>query len=224
MASEPDIVNLVDRSSQNVDHVNDIVTRLFKTSALIVSHTSTDRYVRAESRKEHFTDVCDIAHVRSKFTSKDGCNDWLLIRLGKAITKRRQFLRYAREHYEKIVDDSDSEDAAELTKTAKEKLQTRDQLSRDAVTKRHSISNPTEKHTRASTMVPVVMEDILEREDSSTLATSINGLQSKDRLSVPQLSGVAELGNDFVCPYCWKAHAFSRHLAWKYVIFLVWCE
>lgn len=79
----------------------DTVTSLFKISVLIRSATTRDRYAKAATaRGEPFDAHFDIDHVGHKFLRVHR-TDWLEKRLGKAITQRRQYLRYCRQHRER---------------------------------------------------------------------------------------------------------------------------
>lgn len=83
--------------------VNDIITSLFKVSMLVKKATTRDRYAKAASAKEAaFLAEFDIRHVADKYP-KLRTQPWLLERLGNAITQRRQFLRYCRNHKHRIA-------------------------------------------------------------------------------------------------------------------------
>ena len=83
--------------------VGDIITSLFKVSMLVKKATTRDRYAKAASAKEAaFLAEFDIRHVADKYP-KLRTQPWLLERLGNAITQRRQFLRYCRNHKHRIA-------------------------------------------------------------------------------------------------------------------------
>jgi hypothetical protein len=83
--------------------VGDIVTSLFKLSVLVKKATTRDRYAKAASAKDDpFLEDFDVRHVADKYP-KVRTQPWLLDRLGKAITQRRQFLRYCRNHKNRIA-------------------------------------------------------------------------------------------------------------------------
>lgn len=83
--------------------VGDIITSLFKVSMLVKKATKRDRYAKAASAKvDPFLEEFDIRHVADKYP-KVRAQDWLLERLGKAITQRRQYLRYCRDHKNRIA-------------------------------------------------------------------------------------------------------------------------
>jgi hypothetical protein len=82
----------------------DSISSLFKISLLIRSATPRDRYAKAAtSAKQPFDNTFDISHVGHKHTKLEiKENQWLRNRLGQAITQRRQFLKYCREHHDKL--------------------------------------------------------------------------------------------------------------------------
>jgi hypothetical protein len=87
--------------------IGDVLTSLFKVSMLVKKATTRDRYARAASAKDKpYLVEFDIRHVADKYP-KARDQPWLLERLGTAITQRRQFLRYCRNHKTRIAHVSD---------------------------------------------------------------------------------------------------------------------
>lgn len=86
----------------------DSISSLFKISLLIRSATPRDRYAKAAtSLKQPFDESFDISHCghkHPKLEKKE--NQWLRNRLGQAITQRRQYLKYCRDHHDKLGADS----------------------------------------------------------------------------------------------------------------------
>lgn len=82
--------------------VGDIITSLMKVSMLVRKATGKDRYLKAASAAcDPFLNDFDKRHVADKFP-KVRERPWLVDRLGAAITQRRQFLRYSRDHSHRI--------------------------------------------------------------------------------------------------------------------------
>jgi hypothetical protein len=102
LESEDDLESSDELSELNLS-VGDIITSLFKVSMLVKKATTRDRYAKAASAKEAaFLAEFDIRHVADKYP-KLRTQPWLLERLGNAITQRRQFLRYCRNHKHRIA-------------------------------------------------------------------------------------------------------------------------
>lgn len=102
--SEPkDDLGSSDELSELHLSVGDILTSLFKVSMLVKRATKRDRYAKAASAKgDPFLAEFDIRHIADKYP-KIRMQPWLLERLGEAITQRRQFLRYCRNHKNRIA-------------------------------------------------------------------------------------------------------------------------
>jgi hypothetical protein len=77
-------------------------------SMIIRDSPLRDDYLKAASRYK-LDPVWDIGHVREKYGSAKRGSDWLLERLGKSITQRRQYLKYRKEHHKKLSDELDEE-------------------------------------------------------------------------------------------------------------------
>ena len=216
--------------------IPETITSLFKLSILIRNNSSRDRYAKAlvTVSKAPFDDRFDIDYVGNKFPrlSRDDMA-WLRVRLGKAITHRRQYLRYCREHHEKL-----SKAPAALNKSvasSEQKFETnflevQGQQSRSFIDDEMAISKPTSTlaSTTASTMDPANLEtadglerlrDDIEADDRSqtSYATSIGEDDNDCRLSVVPLEEVAIPGQWFECPYCWTIQRFRRQNSWRYV-------
>lgn len=83
--------------------IGDTITSLMKVSTLIRKATKRDRYARAADAKgDPFIPDFDIRHVADKYPKLQS-QPWLLHRMGSAITQRRQYLRYCRNHRNRIA-------------------------------------------------------------------------------------------------------------------------
>ncbi|KAH8749410.1 hypothetical protein F5882DRAFT_488661, partial [Hyaloscypha sp. PMI_1271] len=190
--------------------IPETITSLFKLSILIRNSSSRDRFAKAlaAASKAPFNDQFDIDHVGNKFPclySKD--REWLRKRLGKAITQKRQYLRYCWEHHEKLSKGQPSK------------------VADDAQT---VISKPTSTlaPTTASTVIPAKLEsaeslaklDEQGEDDTrsqTSYATSIGDDDCDNRLSVVRLEEVAGTSQSFECPYCWTIQRISNQQAWR---------
>lgn len=159
--------------------------------------------------------------MRQKVRSASGkAEKWLLERLGKAITKRRQFLRYAREHSDKIARPS----AKPYVPSTVPDLQPHRGPRREDEALFERTDAPTEYSrpsaiTKASTLGPVNIEEAEEAfEDDrsiSTVATSAYEESSPNDIRIARLEDVTTPGQHFQCPYCRATQAFKRQSSWK---------
>ncbi|KAB8300154.1 hypothetical protein EYC80_000381 [Monilinia laxa] len=185
--------------------MKDANANLMKLSMVIRSSPNRDDYLKAATRYK-FDPSYDIGHVREKHGSAEGITDWLIARLGKAITRRRQFLKYREDHHGKLTRDWD--EAAAFEKEDKT----------IALTKATSfIENPT-----------AVRTDGPELHGSFGSQTSYEATivgVSAGRLNVPSHPKMAfedvpfEFGSPFRCPYCFTERVVKNRSAWKKHVF-----
>jgi hypothetical protein len=181
--------------------MKDANSNLMKLSMVIRTSPSRDDYLKAATRYQ-FDSSFDIGHVREKHGSAKGMNEWLIIRLGKAITRRRQFLKYREDHHGKLTRDWDQMEVGKEDKTV--------------------------ALTKATTFVEnsaAMQKDGTELEDSIGSETSYEATivgESAGKLNVPSHPKMAfegvlfEFGKPFQCPYCFTEQVVKNRSAWKY--------
>ena len=202
-----------------------IITCLFRLSHAVRKATKRDRYAASSrKRKDPYDELFDIAHVGNKYP-KLRETPWLEARLGRAITRRREFIRYSKEHYHKLargLEENEKEEAQVVTMK-----QTSPQNQGPALLA--SVAGPSFTlqsslgSTKASTLDPTQLlapKEVAHHEmtddqvSESSYATTEIIAENEGALKVPPIPEEAEGGNDFVCPYCWTAISFrgnSKH-------------
>lgn len=97
-ASEDDETSITVDSelTQIMMDVIDIIDCLLRLSISVQSPAPHDRFKAATSTNTSFYEATDIEHVHAKFNSAD---KWLVERLGKAISHRRQYFKYRDAHH-----------------------------------------------------------------------------------------------------------------------------
>jgi hypothetical protein len=184
---------------------------LMKLSIVIRNSPTRDDYLKAASRIP-YDSTWDVRHVKEKHGSPKKREDWLLDRLGRSITRRRQYLKYREEHHLKLS--QDWEDAP------------KDGVSRS------------EARTIAYTQATTFVEDAAAAQQRQSNSEGSVGSQTsyeptvKDRpetatwLEVPAppkeaFEGVVfEYGKPFKCPYCYTEQMVKNKTAWKYELVL----
>lgn len=202
------------------------ISSLFRLSIIIQRASPRDRFTKAlASVKEPFDSSYDIAHVGQKFPRlrTDGCR-WLMERLGKAITQRRQYLRYCREHREKKAK---LESPQNLDKTNEDHLSSREML---AVAQKPihletqsfvSGQNPaTSSIPTAATTLRVDQLEVAERlsDDAiskTSLATSVEDNTASNPLRIARLEDVSRGTKTFECPYCRTIQTPKSQSHWR---------
>lgn len=179
--------------------ISDANGSLMKLSMLIRLSSNRDDYSKAASRYKDWDPSHFIGHVREKFGSAKGSSDWLINRMGKAILKLRQFLRYREEHHGKLTGDwgedltEAEEDIPEITRAAR-----------------------TEALTRATTLILDGDRGKKDGSESGSFgsqtsyeATEFGGDGETTKLTVPPPPKWAfekvlfQYGKPFRCPYCY---------------------
>ncbi|KAI8635553.1 hypothetical protein F5Y19DRAFT_14534 [Xylariaceae sp. FL1651] len=220
--------------SQDVlDVISDCIQSLLKISILIRKATPRDRFAKALQGNNPFIDQFDINYVAERYPKlKRPGSMWLCTRLGRAITKRRQFLRYSREHGSRIAGpngkDEERGQSHALPKDSGEAksvgFSTSTQMRFSVGTKPSgSIAAHTYASTKASTLdittLQRLKEDEANNEDSKSFVSAGSSLQlgnEKSMLHLPMLEDVSRGNPIFECPFCVGMQTFSRESAWRH--------
>lgn len=208
--------------------IEDSINSLFRLSIIIRNNTNRDRYAKATAAavSTPFDDFYDRNHVQEKFPllMNDG-KEWLSQRLGRAITLRRQYLRYCREHHAKTSKEHEQEVVpmrAPENPFYFEPVLAAPVHDVPTIGAMSDWSKPisTLAPTQASTLV-LTTADILEEEELEDLqsqtsyATSHDEDTSSSKLHVVALEDVSKGAKHFECPYCWQIQAITAPKAWR---------
>lgn len=192
-----------------------------------------DRLLKSSKVNVAFYETFDIEHTRHKFPS---ANDTLVERLGRAISKRRQYLKYREQHHEKLSvprqntftanQSIDQDRSMPLIETkASSPAQTRQQPSERG--SGAAISHSLGVSTTASTFVPLSHQGIADIDvDVYSERSSVSSHQSStigdERPRLPPIPQASEHSGDFECPYCYTIcrlvgkEDWQRRRDWKY--------
>ncbi|KAF7538248.1 hypothetical protein G7054_g3084 [Neopestalotiopsis clavispora] len=215
-----------------MDIASDTIGSLLKLVRLIRKATSRDRHSRAlQSQPEPFLDCFDINYVRERYPKLDQrMNQWLIERLGRAITMRRQFLRYFREHKERLHISSTNA----IKMLATEGLSTQQPLttinaqapegrgqgviqgglSTNAST--FDISRFNKYQSRDNILPFEDVEDVEDVSSSVSVSTSVAVSSENVRLHLPNLEDIKKTSGEeqfFECPLQreWFDHELEHH-------------
>lgn len=204
--------------------VSDNISHLFRLSVVIRNATSRDRFAKAAAKvAEPFDDQYDIAHVGQKFPRLElEGREWLKVRLGKAITWRRQYLRYCREHQEKLSVASPQPGAFIKKTEPHEQTPSEDRDQKSAIEMSNllapTIAPSLLAPTTASTFVAdddEIVPTIDDQRSQVSYATSLNENNTPDILQIMPLDKASEGRPEFVCPYCWTIQSQARENSWR---------
>ncbi|KAF4631570.1 hypothetical protein G7Y89_g6549 [Cudoniella acicularis] len=196
--------------------INASILNLMKLSVLIRESSKRDDYAKAASRYSTWNPGADIGHMREKHGTAKWSNDWILKRLGKAITRRRQFLTYRKEHYGKLTGDW-GEDIETIQETIPKDVE----------------AAKTIAPTQATTFVPNLFQPERDGSDvagffgsqTSYEATEFANTDGPTKLAVPSPPKWAfedvpfEYGEPFQCPLCYTEQVVKNKNAWKKHVF-----
>lgn len=198
-ASEDDETSAIGDSelTQIMMEVVDIIDCLLRLSVSVQNPAPHDRFKAATLTDTSFYEVPDIKHVRDKFESAE---EWLVERLGKAISHRRQYFKYRETHHQKLA--SGLEDPE-----------------KDLHIGQSTVASSIPQHLKTgNTSVGAASFGVLDedqRSDTEYSQTSYaTSMADSERPRVPKmpkkLSRVA-----FECPFCFMMIVVSNRHAWK---------
>ncbi|KAK5987005.1 hypothetical protein PT974_11120 [Cladobotryum mycophilum] len=192
-----------DEAHMIMDLISDDIKTLFRIGVLVRKSAPDTRFERAlRSSKFVFPESFDVDYVKAKhpkMSSKE--HDWLAERLGKGITKRRQFIKYCRDHKARLAVDDVPLDIALKAEAA-----TTLRLSSKATT------------LKFDTLLPELYVDVEEEEENDDTISFISTSTATSALSVlklPRLSDISQNGEPFECPLCFTLQSTKGEAAWR---------
>ena len=200
---------------------------LMKLSMVIRNSPARDDYLKAASRYP-FDAKYDIGHVKEKYGPAKGSRDWLLERLGKAITRRRQYLRYREEHHAKLSRDWENatvEETVTIADIDAPPLSRAQAAEDEAPAKTIALTKVTKATTYVENKTMTERDGIDLDQGSFGSQTSYEPTvigEAVHKLSVPPPPTMAfenvpfEFGEPFQCPYCYMEVTIKNKTAWKY--------
>ena len=178
-----------------------------------------DRYAKSKNLSP-YDDSYDIQHAGHKFPKAYQQSPWLIERLGKANTKRRQYFRYRELHREKL-----SRNVEPALTTEHEETPVRDtnvvqsENSKPVTVALSQKSTPTTiMYTEATEYTGKdeldSMEDFDAGQSVTSFATSVIE-DSSDSLAIPKPPEDTTTGAPFECPYCFTIQTIKKPSGWR---------
>ncbi|GAP93125.1 putative transcription factor [Rosellinia necatrix] len=180
--------------SQLTLDVTDVINCLLRMSITIRDPSRHDRFTGSRSTEMLHFEPFDIQHVCSKL---DGIDPELADRLGKAITRRRQYFKYREAHYGKLpngLDDYNTHDVAPETIAS-------------------SIPDHLKDKIGASGPVVTKLDDGGSESGFSQTSYALTMANDEQR-HIPPLPEQASKG-PFQCPFCFMIVAITSRSLWK---------
>lgn len=164
------------------------ITCLFRLSMSIRDPAPNDQSRSIVTADKSYFEEYDMQHAKAKYP---GCVGYLVERLGRANSGRRQYLSYCEEHHQKLAKDVDL-------------------IGLEAPRTEHT-SNSTE-----ATSMPMARLNNFDSDDAlsqTSYATSVNAA-----IRVPPLPKEAREEEHYECPICFMIVSIHTAAGWKYAL------
>lgn len=205
--------------------ITEAVTSLYKLSITIRNPTPRDRYAKAASSTP-FDVSYDVGHVYEKFPHIRS-KAWLMDRLGRAVTRRREFLRYREKHREKIG--GNIRPSTDLDERHEQADNRRNVTYNDAQTpagdptiglEASFVSRSQFASTKATTYVANLNDESLDKlsavgRSETSYVTSIAEENSGKLRQIPNPPKESANGMPFECPYCFTIQSVRNSKYWR---------
>jgi hypothetical protein len=199
--------------------ISNSITCLFKLSLVLRNPTPVDKYAKAASigtYDSHF-DVDYVWHKYPYLRRTDSSNEWLIERLGKANTRRREYFKYCEMHRKRLAfvpavlkRDRVREEYSEQQSVSSPHM---DDPPRTAYTS--DMSPSIQATTTASTYVERIKdEEDYERQSTTSFATSL-GHEKEGKLKMPPQPQGSENAQPFECKLCYTIQIVKGQSAWR---------
>lgn len=188
-----------DEAEMILEVIAECLRSLFRIAVLVRQASPQDRFRRAMQHAElAFPDSFDIEHVEQKHPKIAHRQEarWLAQRLGSAIAKRRQFIKYCRDHKARLGADNEIERGLD---------------SRTELLSSKATMFLKERYLDAE----LLSANAEEVDDAVSLMTATTTFDADNLLRLPRLVDLSLDGQPFECPICFTLQKFVHEKAWK---------
>jgi hypothetical protein len=192
--SEESSITELAQLASSMTEINNCLMRLSLAIRNPAPHNQLKESIRNDTT--HF-EAFDVRHVRDKFPEAE---EYLVLRLGKAISRRRQYLRYREEHHERLQRGLYTQSLLQEPRGPSGKAESTVASSIPAAAKVATDANFLRKSDH--------YKDALSQ---TSYASSNN---DASRLRPPPLPKEGEDGNPFVCPLCFRFTSTPQVTVW----------
>ncbi|KAF2267558.1 hypothetical protein CC78DRAFT_576928 [Lojkania enalia] len=193
---------------QLASNVAETITCLMRLSIAIRNPAPHDQFKESTQIDTSHFETFDIDHVRQKFPKAP---DYLIERLGRAISRRRQYLRYREEHRKKL------EKGLELSEIAPIPA-VQVNLAAPVI-----VAHSEKIESTVASSIPIFLKsgitppDLDEHnyyEDTVSQTSYASSTSDPTKLRPPPLPEQGQDGNPFECPLCFRFTSLSQLSAW----------
>jgi hypothetical protein len=174
-----------------LDEMHEIILCLLRFSMTLRNPARHDQIKESASTSTQFYNKWDIDHVQNKFPD---AQDYLHERLGKAVSRHRQYFKYRKEHHSKLVEGLDDE--------------------KDAMDKRPS-TIATSLNAPDLPNAAISKGDELETESLYSATSFAPTTAGEVSLRPPPLPESGREGGPFECPLCFGIVIAEDERSWR---------
>ncbi|PSN59412.1 hypothetical protein BS50DRAFT_508529 [Corynespora cassiicola Philippines] len=190
---------------QLASNVAQINTMLMRLSMSIRNPAPHDQFKESKHIDMTYYETFDIDHVRGKFPQAD---QFLTLRLGRAISRRRQYLRYREDHRNKLAKGLEDRVEEEPGNADADTLENEPALTEHMPS---TVASSVPSALKAQTAIALdeeMFEDTLSQ--TSYASSSTNPV----KLRPPPLPEQGQDGDPFECPLCFRFTSVRHTFAW----------
>jgi hypothetical protein len=164
----------------------------------------------------------DIAHVRERFSKTSSQIPWLVKRLGRANTQRRQLIAYAKTRRMKFTQDiaNDSTRSTEMIAEHYNTMRCGGTIDRNPSAHAEDHKTFYEQKIYFTGTSPSIGSFEHECHDTQSCISGATPVICGGLVSdaiVPELSQYTQPGEPFVCPVCYLEQQIDDQSSWRYV-------
>lgn len=183
----------------NIGLISASLKALFRIAVVIRKTNPDNRFERAiHSSEFDFPHTFDVDHIREKYPKlMTEQQSWLAERLGKAIARRRQFIKYCRDHRARLALDDENIEAENATTVIQSSKATTLKLEEIQAASNFSVDD--------------YEDDVVSILSTSTTTDVLS------TLALPRLEDLSKDGEAFECPICFTLRSIKGERSWRYV-------
>jgi len=195
--------------AQLASNMSEAIICLMRLSIAIRNPAPHDQFRHSTQDEVLSYEQWDVAHVKEKFPSAP---EYLILRLGKAISRRRQYLHYREEHRKRLEGDIDLDANPQEPDAPQDagKLDTAEWVN-------STVASSLPPAVKAGFIAPD-LEITHDDEDAASQTSYASSNNDPSKIRPPQIPEQGLNGDPFECPLCFRftsvqhVHAWHKHV------------
>jgi len=182
---------------QLMSDIAETVTCLLRLSMVIRNPAPHDQFLKSIDIDTSYYEEFDTSHVREKFPN---AQEHLIARLGRAISRRRQYLKYREMHHKKLALGIDIDPSA--TQDTHTEILPQSTIASSLPTALKSVDH-------------IDLDGDSQSESGISDASSATTTNYTTKLHLPPLPKEAQDGSPFECPLCYMIISIRKTRSWR---------